>query len=53
VATLIVTVCWWTIPVVAENRPFEASHALGRFLAFEQGHSIGVAAFPAFHVLGR
>ena len=51
VATLIVTACWLTIPVVAENRPFEASHALGRFLAFEQGHSIGVAAFPAFHVL--
>ena len=51
VATLIVTACWLTIPVVAENRPFEATHALGRFLAFEQGHSIGVAAFPAFHVL--
>jgi hypothetical protein len=51
VATLIVTLCWLTIPVVAENRVFEPAHALGRFLAFEQGHSIGVAAFPAFHVL--
>ena len=51
VATLIVTLCWLTIPVVAENRPFDPAHALGRFLAFEQGHSIGVAAFPAFHVL--
>jgi hypothetical protein len=51
VATLIVTFCWLTIPVVAENRVFEPAHALGRFLAFEQGHSIGVAAFPAFHVL--
>jgi len=51
VATLIVTICWLMIPVVASNRPFEPAHALGRLLAFEQGHSIGVAAFPAFHVL--
>src|SRR4029079_11052394 len=51
IATLIVTLCWLTIPVVAENRAFAPAHALGRFLAFEQGHSIGVAAFPAFHVL--
>jgi hypothetical protein len=51
VATVIVTVCWLTIPVVAVNRPFDPAHALGRFLAFEQAHSVGVAAFPAFHVL--
>jgi PAP2 superfamily len=51
IATLVVTLCWLTIPVVAENRPFEPAHVLGRLLAFEQGHSIGVAAFPAFHVL--
>jgi len=51
VATIVVTICWLTIPVVAVNRPFEPAHALGRLLAFEQGHSIGVAAFPAFHVL--
>src|SRR5262245_36529460 len=35
VATVIVTLCWLTIPVVAVNRPFEPAHALGRFLAFE------------------
>jgi PAP2 superfamily protein len=51
VATLIVTICWLTIPVVAVNRPFAPSNLFGRLLAFEQGHSVGVAAFPAFHVL--
>src|SRR4051812_18680454 len=51
VATVIVACCWLAIPVVAVNRPFEPAHALGRLLAFEQAHSIGVAAFPAFHVL--
>ena len=51
VATVIITICWITIPVVAYNRPFEPSNAWGRWLAIEQGHSIGVAAFPAFHVL--
>lgn len=51
VATMIVTLCWLVIPVVATNRPFQPAHALGRLLAFEQGASTGVAAFPAFHVL--
>jgi prolipoprotein diacylglyceryltransferase/protein-S-isoprenylcysteine O-methyltransferase Ste14 len=51
VATAVVTLCWLTIPVVAGNRPFEPSNVWGRWLAFEQAHSIGVAAFPAFHVL--
>ena len=50
-ATVVITMCWLTIPVVAGNRPFEPTTAWGRWLAFEQGHSIGVAAFPAFHVL--
>lgn len=51
VATAVVTMLWLTIPVVAQNRPFEPSDVFGRWLAFEQAHSIGVAAFPAFHVL--
>jgi len=51
VGTVVITLCWLVIPVVAANRPFEPAHALGRLLAFEQGTSAGVAAFPAFHVL--
>ncbi|MFI5178719.1 MAG: prolipoprotein diacylglyceryl transferase family protein [Vicinamibacterales bacterium] len=51
IATIIVTLCWFTIPVVAANRPFTPTGVLGEILAREQGHSVGVAAFPAFHVL--
>lgn len=51
VATIIVSLCWLVIPVVADNRPFVPTGAMGRLLAFEQGNSHGVAAFPAFHVL--
>jgi len=51
VGTVIVTLCWLVVPVVAAHRPFVPAHALGRLLAFEQGTSAGVAAFPAFHVL--
>lgn len=51
VATLIITVCWLAVPVTATNRSFVAGGALGRLLAWEQGTSSGVAAFPAFHVL--
>jgi protein-S-isoprenylcysteine O-methyltransferase Ste14 len=51
VAALVVTLIWLVVPVVAFNRPFQPSGALGRLLAFEQGHSAGVAAFPAFHVV--
>ena len=51
IATVIVSLCWLTIPVVAANRAFVPATAVGRLLAFEQGHSVGVAAFPAFHVL--
>lgn len=50
-ATAFVTLCWVTIPVVAENRPFIPDGLWGRLLAFEQGSSRGVAAFPAFHIL--
>jgi protein-S-isoprenylcysteine O-methyltransferase Ste14 len=49
--TLIVTLCWLAIPVVAANRAFIPAHAIGHLLAFEQRTSTGVAAFPAFHVL--
>ena len=51
IATLIVTICWFTIPAVAANRSFVPTSALGALLAFEQRRSSGVAAFPAFHVL--
>jgi protein-S-isoprenylcysteine O-methyltransferase Ste14 len=50
-ATVIVTLLWLTVPVVATNRPFDPSTWGGRLLAYEQAHSNGVAAFPAFHVL--
>jgi protein-S-isoprenylcysteine O-methyltransferase Ste14 len=51
VATIIVSLCWLVIPVVADNRPFVPDGPMGRLLAFEQRNSQGVAAFPAFHVL--
>jgi protein-S-isoprenylcysteine O-methyltransferase Ste14 len=50
-ATTLVTLIWLAVPVVASNRPFEPDGLWGRLLAFEQAHSRGVAAFPAFHVL--
>lgn len=49
--TVVVALLWVIIPVVAINRPFEPSAIGGRLLAWEQAHSLGVAAFPAFHVL--
>jgi protein-S-isoprenylcysteine O-methyltransferase Ste14 len=51
VATAVVMLLWLTIPVVASNRPFAPANLWGRLLAFEQSHSNGVAAFPAFHVI--
>jgi protein-S-isoprenylcysteine O-methyltransferase Ste14 len=51
VAGVVVTLIWLAVPVVAVNRPFQPTSPLGRLLAFELGHSAGVAAFPAFHVL--
>lgn len=50
-ATMLVTLIWLTVPVVASNRPFAPTGPWGRVLGFEQAHSRGVAAFPAFHVL--
>ncbi len=51
VATVVVTLCWLLIPVVAVHRTFDASGAIAALLAAEQTHSNSVAAFPAFHVL--
>ena len=51
IAIVVVTFVWLAIPVVAANRPFAATNWPGRLLAYEQTHSNGVAAFPAFHVL--
>ena len=51
IATVVVTLTWLVVPVAATNRPFDAVSAMGRLLAWEQAHSSGVAAFPAFHVL--
>lgn len=48
---IVVTLFWLVVPVVATNRPFVADGVMGRLLAWEQGSSRGVAAFPAFHVL--
>ena len=51
IATVLVGLVWFAVPVVATNRPFVATNTAGRLLAFEQNHSTGAAAFPAFHVL--
>jgi protein-S-isoprenylcysteine O-methyltransferase Ste14 len=51
VATVVVTIVYLTVPLVAPPRPFEATTWLGRLLAFEQSFNHTVAAFPAFHVL--
>ena len=51
IATIVVALVWITVPVVAANRPFVPTSWLGRLLSYEQAHSTGVAAFPAFHVL--
>jgi hypothetical protein len=49
--TVVVGLCWFTIPVVAAPRPFEAHSWLGRLLLWERSTSVHVAAFPSFHVL--
>jgi protein-S-isoprenylcysteine O-methyltransferase Ste14 len=50
IGAVVVGLCWLVVPVVATNRPFVPENVLGHLLAFEQGGSRGVAAFPAFHV---
>jgi prolipoprotein diacylglyceryltransferase/protein-S-isoprenylcysteine O-methyltransferase Ste14 len=51
IGTVVITLCWLAVPVVAANRPFVPFNAAGRLLSFEQATSAGVAAFPAFHAL--
>ena len=51
IATFVVALMWLTIPVVATHRPFVPGTWLGRLLAYERATSLGVAAFPAFHLL--
>ena len=51
VATVVITLCWIVIPVVAVHRPFDRTHAFGALLWAERAGSADVAAFPAFHVL--
>lgn len=50
-ATVVITLCWLTIPVVAVHRAFDHASAAGALLFAEQIRSNDVAAFPAFHVL--
>lgn len=50
-ATVVITLCWLVIPVVAVHRPFDRTSAVAALLWAEQTHSNNVAAFPAFHVL--
>jgi len=49
--TVVITLCWLVIPVVAVHRAFDRTGASGALLYAEQSHSANVAAFPAFHVL--
>ncbi|HSQ29513.1 MAG TPA: prolipoprotein diacylglyceryl transferase family protein [Gemmatimonadaceae bacterium] len=49
--TVVITLCWLAIPVVAVHRVFDRTGASGALLWSEQSHSANVAAFPAFHVL--
>lgn len=50
-ATIVITLCWLTIPVVAVHRAFDRASTAGALLWAEQIRSNDVAAFPAFHVL--
>ena len=51
VATVVVTLCWLVVPIVAVHRSFEPLGWAGELLSSEEAHSNGVAAFPAFHAL--
>jgi hypothetical protein len=51
IATVVVTLLYLTVPVVAPPRPFEPQSFLGHALMFERSMSHTVAAFPAFHVI--
>lgn len=51
IATLVVTLIYLTVPIVAPPRPFEPQTMLGRALMGERALPHTVAAFPAFHLI--
>ena len=51
IATMVITLIYLTVPVIAPPRPFEPQTILGRILMFEREMANTVAAFPAFHVI--
>ena len=53
IAIVVVSIAWLTIPVVAINRPFIPTSALGRLLALEQAHRTASRRSPRFTSCGR
>ncbi len=51
ISTAIVTLLFFTIPLIAPPRPFEPQGLLGKLLLFERAHDTPAAAFPSFHVI--
>lgn len=51
IATLVVTLFYLMVPIIAPPRPFEPQSTLGQMLLLERELANTVAAFPAFHVL--
>jgi protein-S-isoprenylcysteine O-methyltransferase Ste14 len=51
IATMVVTLIYLTVPVIAPPKPFETQTILGQILMFERALANTVAAFPAFHVI--
>ncbi len=50
-ATVVVTLIYLCVPLVAPPRPFEGGGMFGAMLRLERAMSHTVAAFPSFHVL--
>jgi protein-S-isoprenylcysteine O-methyltransferase Ste14 len=46
--TVVITLLWLVVPVMAVSRPFDADGVLGHLLTWLQGTSRGGAAFPVF-----
>jgi hypothetical protein len=51
IATVVVTLVYLSVPLIAPPRPFEPQTLLGEALKFERAMANTVAAFPAFHVI--
>jgi len=51
VATVVVTLIYLTVPLVAPPREFTSHSFAGRMLMWERAMSHTVAAFPSFHVI--